>query len=141
MKNKGKLVISLIFTLGLISLGYYLIFVRFACLEPYDITKPKNKMIKDQTEGKINQYAIVYKSSRSMKQTIDLKAGVAKFYILHNGKGNFNVELKTRDQDSLIGVLVKTQGPFEDNIEINIPSDDAYILNVISSGEWTIAKY
>lgn len=141
MRNKGKLIISLIFTIGLISLGYYLIFVRFACLEPYDITKPKNKLIKDQTEGRVNQYAIVYKSSRSMKQTIDLKGGIAKFYILHNGTGNFYVELKTRAQDSLIGVLVKTQGPFEDNVEVNVPSDDAYILDVVTSGDWTIAKY
>jgi uncharacterized protein with ATP-grasp and redox domains len=58
--------------------------------------------------------------------------------IFHEGVSDYTVELRSTT-DSLISVLAKGTGDYEGVSQVNIPEQDAYLLNVITTGKWGIA--
>jgi hypothetical protein len=136
--SKFRLVISLLFVLAMGILGYYLIFSKWLLITSLlDFNSDSYKLEEISDNSKI-QYRLSYAGTGNLKQTIALNAGIAFFKMNHEGKSNFRVELRT-NTDSLITVLVNQDGNYSGIVETNIPTNDAYLLNVITRDRWDIA--
>jgi hypothetical protein len=136
--TKPKIFISLIFVIGLGILAYYLLFDRFLLLTGSLDPRTSRYKIEELAEKRKIQYRLAYKGNGNLKQTIHLNTGPAVFVIYHEGASDFLVELRSTT-DSLISVLVKEKGEYEGVSQVDIPEQDAYLLNVITSGNWGIA--
>jgi hypothetical protein len=136
--TKPKIIISLIFVIGLGILAYYLLFDRFLLLTESLDPRTNRYKIEELAEKRKIQYRLAYKGNGNLKQTIHLNTGPAVFVIYHEGPSDFLVELRT-NTDSLVSVLVKETGDYEGISQVEIPEQDAYLLNIITKGEWGIA--
>jgi hypothetical protein len=136
--SKPKIFISLLFVVGLGLLAYYLLFDRFLLLTGSLDPRTDRYKIEELAEKRKIQYRLAYKGTGNLKQTIHLNTGPAVFVIYHEGSSDFLVELRS-NRDSLISVLAKEVGDFEGVSQVNIPEQDAYLLNVVTSGSWGIA--
>ncbi len=136
--SKPKIFISLIFVIGLGILGYYLLFDRFILLSGSLDPRTSRYKIEELAEKRKIQYRLAYKGTGNLKQTIHLNSGLAVFILYHEGPSDFTVELRT-NKDSLVTVLAKENGKYEGISQVEIPEQDAYLLNVITSGYWEIA--
>lgn len=136
--TKPKIFISLIFVIGLGILAYYLLFDRFLLLTGSLDPRTSRYKIEELAEKRKIQYRLAYKGTGNLKQTIHLNTGTAVFVMFHEGSSDFLVELRT-NRDSLVTVLAKEKGDFEGVSQVEIPEQDAYLLNVITTGSWGIA--
>jgi len=136
--SKPKIFISLLFVILCAVLAYYLLFDRFLLLTGSLDPRTDRYKIEELAEKRKIQYRLAYKGTGNLKQTIHLNTGPAVFVIFHEGASDFTVELRTT-RDSLISVLAKESGDWEGVSQVNIPEQDAYLLNVITSGKWGIA--
>ncbi len=136
--SKPKIFFSLIFIIALGFLAYYLLFDRFLLLTRSLDPRTSRYKIEELAEKRKIQYRLAYKGNGNLKQTIHLNTGPAVFVIYHEGPSDFLVELRSTT-DSLISVLVKETGEYEGVSQVDIPEQDAYLLNVITSGNWGIA--
>lgn len=136
--SKPKIFFSLIFIIALGVLAYYLLFDRFLLLTRSLDPRTSRYKIEELAEKRKIQYRLAYKGNGNLKQTIHLNTGPAVFVIFHEGPSDFLVELRSTT-DSLISVLVKETGEYEGVSQVDIPEQDAYLLNVITSGNWGIA--
>jgi hypothetical protein len=136
--SKPKIFISLLFVILCAILAYYLLFDRFLLLTGSLDPRTDRYKIEELAEKRKIQYRLAYKGTGNLKQTIHLNTGPAVFVIFHEGSSDFTVELRTT-RDSLISVLAKESGDWEGVSQVNIPEQDAYLLNVITSGKWGIA--
>lgn len=136
--SKPKIFFSLIFIIALGVLAYYLLFDRFLLLTRSLDPRTSRYKIEELAEKRKIQYRLAYKGNGNLKQTIHLNTGPAVFVIYHEGPSDFLVELRSTT-DSLISVLVKETGEYEGVSQVDIPEQDAYLLNVITSGNWGIA--
>ena len=136
--TKFRLIISFLFVIGMVVLGYNLIFNKWLLLKSYlDPTSDEYKIEEIADNNKI-QYRLSYSGTGDLKQTIALNTGVAYFKLNHIGDANFRVELRT-NRDSLITVFVDQPGEYSGIVEVNIPTNDAYLLNVKTKDQWAIA--
>jgi hypothetical protein len=126
--TKGKLVVSLLFVLGLLAVGYWLL----------------NKNIKEMffpdavslfEEGKNIQYKFAYTGKGDKVNIISLNKGSSIFEFYHEGPGDFYIDVKTSD-GKLLKVLAQTKGNFEGKAELEIPQTDAYVFNIRTTGNW-----
>ncbi|MBI5403415.1 MAG: hypothetical protein HY959_08420 [Ignavibacteriae bacterium] len=136
--SKPKIFISLIFVILCAVLAYYLLFDRFLLITGALDPRSDRYKIEELAEKRKIQYRLAYKGTGNLKQTIHLNTGPAVFVIFHEGSSDFTVELRT-NRDSLITVLAKETGDWEGVSQVNIPEQDAYLLNVITTGKWGIA--
>lgn len=136
--TKPKIIISLIFVIVLGILAYYLLFDRFLLLTGSLDPRSSRYKIEELAEKRKIQYRLAYKGNGNLKQTIHLNTGPAVFVMYHEGPADFTVELRSTT-DSLISVLVKEKGEYEGVSQVDIPEQDAYLLNVITTGSWGIA--
>ena len=124
--SKAKLVVSFLFVAGLFVLAYFL-------LKPYVDTLLEPE--KTNIEGKKIQYRLAYNVRGDKTQIIHLNKGNALFEYYHEGPGSFYVDLKTND-GRLIKVLADSKGDYESKTELEVPSTDAYLLTVKTTGVW-----
>lgn len=126
--TKGKIVVSLLFVLGLLAVGYWLL----------------NKNIKEMffpddislyEEGKNIQYKFAYTGTGDKVNIISLNKGSSVFEFYHEGTGDFYIDVKTSD-GKLLKVLAQTKGNFEGKTELEIPQTDAYVFNIKTTGNW-----
>jgi hypothetical protein len=136
--SKPKIFFSLLFIIAAGILAYYLLFDRFLLLTGSLDPRTDRYKIEELAEKRKIQYRLAYKGTGNLKQTIHLNTGPAVFVIYHEGASDFLVELRTT-RDSLITVLVKDKGDYEGVSQVDIPEQDAYLLNVITTGSWGIA--
>lgn len=136
--SKPKIIISLLFVIGLGLLAYYLLFDRFLLLTGALDPRSDRYKIEELAEKRKIQYRLAYKGTGNLKQTIHLNTGPAVFVMFHEGGSDYTVELRSTT-DSLISVLAKGTGDYEGVSQVNIPEQDAYLLNVITAGKWGIA--
>jgi len=136
--SKPKIFISLLFVIAAAILAYYLLFDRFLLLTGALDPRSDRYKIEELAEKRKIQYRLAYKGTGNLKQTIHLNSGPAVFVIFHEGTSDFLVELRT-NRDSLITVLARENGDWDGVSQVEIPEQDAYLLNVITSGKWGIA--
>jgi hypothetical protein len=136
--SKPKIIISLLFVIALGFLAYYLLFDRFLLLTGSLDPRSDRYKIEELAEKRKIQYRLAYKGTGNLKQTIHLNTGPAVFVIYHEGESSYLVELRSTT-DSLISVLAQGTGDYDGVSQVNVPVEDAYLLNVITAGNWGIA--
>lgn len=126
--SKAKLIVSLLFVLGLLALGYWLL----------------NENLKDMfgtsaglftNEGKGDQYKFAYTGKGDKVNIISLNKGSSLFEFYHEGPGDFYLDVKTSD-GNLLKVLAQTKGNYEGKMELEIPKTDAYVFTIKTTGNW-----
>ena len=136
--TKFRLVISFLFVVGMIVLGYYLIFEKWILLKTLLDPSSEEYKIEEIADNNKVQYRLSYTGAGDLKQTIALNAGIAFFKMNHFGPSNFRVELRT-NTDSLFTVLVDQQGEYSGIVEVNVPTNDAYLLHIKTKDKWALA--
>lgn len=136
--TKFRLIVSFLFVVGMIILGYYLIFEKWLFVRSIIDPNSDEYKIEEIADNNKIQYRLSYSGTGDLKQTIALNTGIAFFKMNHFGAANFRVELKT-NRDSLISVLVDQPGDYSGIVEVNIPTNDAYLLNIITRDHWAVA--
>lgn len=136
--TKFRLIISFLFVVGMVVLGYYFIFQKWILIKSYLDPGSDEYKIEEIADNNKIQYRLSYQGTGDLKQTIALNTGIAFFKLNHLGEANFRVELRT-NRDSLMTVLVDQPGEYSGIVQVNIPTNDAYLLNVKTVDRWAIA--
>ena len=136
--TKFRLVISFLFVVGMVILAYYLIFDKWLLLKTILDPNSEEFKIEEIADNNKVQYRLSYTGNGDLKQAIALNTGIAFFKMNHFGPSNFRVELRT-NTDSLITVLADQNGEYSGIVEVNVPTNDAYLLYVKTKDHWAIA--
>lgn len=136
--TKFRLVISFLFVIAMGVLAYYLIFEKWILLKSIIDPGSEEYKIEEIADNNKVQYRLSYTGAGDLKQTIALNAGIAFFKMNHLGPSNFRVELRT-NTDSLFTVLVDQPGEYSGIVEVNIPTNDAYLLYIKTKDRWAVA--
>lgn len=110
----------------------------FACGKKSDKDKPTTQTQQQEPEKK-DQYRIAESYTGSREQIIDLIAGPATFEIEHEGNSTFNARLLNSD-GSLVEVLADVNGNYRGTKTITVPKTSSYILDVKTSGRWSVNR-
>ncbi|HWA07455.1 MAG TPA: hypothetical protein VG961_12960 [Ignavibacteria bacterium] len=86
-----------------------------------------------------DQYRIAEIFEGDKNQMHDLIKGPATFDIMHQGTGPFKITLLKND-GTLFAVLAEGTGDFKGKKELEIPETTAYILDVKSTGKWSVYR-
>lgn len=123
------------FTIGMLALLFY-IFEKYISTSSSILKSEKAGIEQAHDTNKI-QYRFSYKGNGNLKQIIHLNKGEAFFTSTHKGENNYSVALKTAN-DSLIKIIFNTKGNFKGYDIVNVPENNAYILDIRTDGEWEI---
>lgn len=127
-KSNFRLFVSLLFVLGLMALGYWIINNNLLDFLSGDSA--------DEIElGKGYQYRFAYTGTGNMTNIISLNRGSSLFEVFHEGKGDFYVDVKYAD-GRLLKVLAQTKGNYQGKMEVEVPETDAYTINIKTTGKW-----
>ncbi len=86
-----------------------------------------------------DQYRIAEMYSGSRQQIIDLIEGTATFDIEHQGDSTFTARLLNSD-GTLVAVLADVKGNYKGTKTITAPKTSAYILDVRTTGTWSVYR-
>jgi hypothetical protein len=118
-------------------IGLY--FGYMAIKRNFNYDNPINPTEKEAAEKKI-QYRLAYNDVQGNKtQTIALNKGAAVFEVDHKGDGEYLFLLKTTQGDSVLEIA-KGKGDFSIKKTFEVPQTTAYLLEVLTSGNWSF-KY
>jgi len=132
-----RILVSIFFFIGIAAIIYYL-YDRF--IYSGLSLSPGSHRIKTEeiADEKQIQYRFKHTGIGNKKQIISLNKGEAFFAFSHKGESNFIVELRNNN-DSLIALLVSERGDYNGYKTLNVSENEAFILNVITHGEWEIS--
>ena len=85
------------------------------------------------------QYRIYFAFDGDQSQIIDLIKGHAKFKMVYTGNSKFNAKL-LRTDGTLLTLLANENGPYSRKQVIDVPETGAYLLDVKTSGEWSLSR-
>jgi len=91
------------------------------------------------TTEKKDQYRMVENFQDSKTQIIDLIEGPATFDIKYEGNSTFTARRLNNDGD-LIDILADVSGPYKGTKLLNVPKTSSYILDVKTSGTWSVYR-
>jgi hypothetical protein len=129
MSSHLKFLISLLVIVSLITACS-----RSSRKEQQTIQTPK----KEEPESK-DQYRIAEMFTGSKAQIIDLIQGTADFKMEYEGDSTFTVRLLNPD-GSLVDVLADVSGSYKGKKTINVPKTGSYILDVKTTGRWSVYR-
>ena len=98
--------------------------------------KEKNKLVEKE---KKDQYRISDIFSDNKSQIIDLIEGDATFDIRYEGNTKFIARLLNSEGD-IVEILAESDGPYKGVKSIKVPKTTSYILDVKTTGNWSISK-
>ena len=102
--------------------------------------KGKEKVQKQNpTEDTSKQYKMSYSFDGDKTQIIDLMKGRAEFDLVYSGKSNFTARILNTD-GTLLAVLADVGGPYSQKQVIEVPETGTYLLDVKTSGEWSLSR-
>lgn len=131
MKNQAKTVFLIIISAILLS----------GCGNKKDNKVVDNYKVQPKDTMDINkdQYRIAEIFEGDKSQMHDLIKGPATFDIMHQGSGQYKIRLLKNDGTEF-AVLAEGSGDFKGKKEITIPETTAYILDVKSTGKWSVYR-
>lgn len=114
--------------------------LMFACSKKSekDKEKPQTQQQQPEPERK-DQYRIAEMYSGNKSQIIDLIEGTATFDIEHDGDSTFTARLLNPD-GSLVDVLAEVKGNYRGTKTITAPKTGSYILDVKTTGRWSVYR-
>ncbi len=122
----------------LISLTLILCLV-FSC-NLFKAEKDKNKTTTQKIEPeKKDQYRVAEIFSDNKSQIIDLIEGPATFDVEYRGNSSFSAKILNSD-GTLLAVLAEVTGPYKGTKTITAPKTTSYILDVRTSGDWSVYR-
>jgi len=129
MNNKIKFLVSLLVLFGLI----------IACSGNKSDKDKQTKQApyKDTTKINKDQYRMDETFSGNKNQIIDLIKGPATFVIAYYGTGHFKATIMYAD-GRVVDVLADVDGQYKAKKKIEIPETTAFILDVQTTGEWSV---
>jgi len=131
MKNQAKTVFLIIISAILLS----------GCGNKKDNKVVDNYKVQPKDTMDINkdQYRIAEIFDGDKSQMHDLIKGPATFDIMHQGSGPYKIRLLKNDGTEF-AILAEGSGDFKGKKEITIPETTAYILDVKSTGKWSVYR-
>ena len=94
---------------------------------------------KDTADINKDQYRIEEIFQGDKSQMHDLIKGPATFDIIHQWSGSFKIILLKNDW-TVFAVLAEGTGDFKGKKELVIPETTAYILDVTTTGKWSVYR-
>ncbi len=92
-----------------------------------------------QNESTSEQYKIFFNFNGDETQIIDLIKGTAEIILVYEGTSEFTARIFNTD-GTLFTELVDTHGPINDKQIISVPKTGAYLLEVKTTGEWSMNR-
>lgn len=92
-----------------------------------------------QNESTSEQYKIYFNFSGDASQIIDLIKGTAEINLVYKGTSGFTARLLNTD-GTLFTELVDKNGPVNQKQIISVPKTGAYLLEVKTTGEWSMNR-
>ncbi|NOS85322.1 MAG: hypothetical protein HOP31_09295 [Ignavibacteria bacterium] len=131
MKNHLKTAFSILFLLVLIA----------GCSKDKGKNFVDNYKVQSKDTIDINkdQYRIAEIFEGDKSQMHDLIKGPATFDIMHQGSGPYKIILLKND-GTVFAVLAEGTGDFKGKKELVIPETTAYILDVTTTGKWSVYR-
>lgn len=96
-----------------------------------------NKTVQNETISE--QYKIYFNFKGDESQIIDLIKGTAEINLVYEGTSKFTARLLNTD-GTLFTELVDMNGPVNDKQIISVPKTGAYLLEVRTTGEWSMNR-
>ena len=129
MSSNSKFLISLLIMASLM----------FACSKKSVKDKEKPQTQQQQEPERKDQYRIAEMYSGNKSQIIDLIEGTATFDIEHDGDSTFTARLLDPD-GTLVEVLAEVKGNYRGTKTITAPKTGSYILDVKTTGRWSVYR-
>jgi hypothetical protein len=89
---------------------------------------------------KKDQYRMAEIFENDKTQIIDLMEGPATFDIKYDGNSTFTCRLLNNLGDIVDILADNRQGPFKDTKSITVPKTSSYILDVKTTGSWSVYR-
>lgn len=99
--------------------------------------KSANKTI--HVESISEQYKIYFNFNGDESQIIDLMEGMAEINLVYEGTSKFTARILNTD-GTLFAELVDMDGPVNEKQIIPVPKTGAYLLDVKTTGEWSMNR-
>ena len=128
MSSHLKFLISLLVIVSLIT----------ACSRSSRKQQTTQTQKQEEPESK-DQYRIAEMFTGSKAQIIDLIQGTADFKIEYEGDSTCVMRLLNPD-GSLVDVLADVRGSYRGKKTINVPKTGSYILDVKTTGRWSVYR-
>lgn len=96
-----------------------------------------NKTVQNETSSE--QYKIYFNFNGDESQIIDLIKGTAEINLVYEGTSKFTARLLNSDR-TLFTELVDMNGPVNEKQIISVPKTGAYLLDVKTTGEWSMNR-
>ncbi len=129
MRNNLKFLFSLIVIAALV----------FACGKKSDKDKQTTETQQQQEPERKDQYRMSEMYTGNKAQIIDLIEGTATFEIEHEGDSTFTARLLNAD-GSLVELLADVKGNYRGTKTITVPKTSSYVLDVKTSGRWSVYR-
>lgn len=98
--------------------------------------KAQKQNQQDQTS---DQYKMYFNFDGDKTQIIDLIKGNAEFNVVYSGNSKFTAKILNAD-GTLLATLADVDGSYNQRREIDVPETGPYLLDVTTSGEWSLAR-
>ena len=92
-----------------------------------------------QNESVREQYKIYFNFKGDESQIIDLIKGTAELNLVYEGTSKFTARILNTD-GTLLADLVDMNGPVNEKQIISVPKTGAYLLDVKTTGEWSMGR-
>lgn len=92
-----------------------------------------------QNESVSEQYKIYFNFTGDESQIIDLIKGTVELNLIYEGTSKFTAKLLNTD-GTLLAELVDRNGPVNEKQIISVPKTGAYLLDVKTTGEWSMGR-
>jgi hypothetical protein len=103
-------------------------------------SKGKEKVQKQNPpEETSKQYKMSFNFDGDKSQIIDLIKGKAEFNIVYSGTSTFTAKILNTD-GSLLALLADVVGPYNQKRIVEVPETGTYLLDVKTSGEWSLFR-
>lgn len=103
------------------------------------IEEKEKQQTQNAAELSGEQYRISFSFEGNRNQIIDLIKGKAKFKLIYEENSKIYAVLMHTDGTQL-ALLANENGPFKREQVIEIPETGAYILDVRTTGEWSLSR-
>jgi hypothetical protein len=129
--------------LGFISVLVVIAFIGLLVKKdsPLFPDKEDNKTVSQQntSEEPKDQYRIGVTFTGDKSEIVDLVQGKATFDLTYLGNSKFTARILKPDGD-VIGVLADVTGHYKGTRMMEIPETGSYLMDVKTTGEWSIAR-
>ena len=92
-----------------------------------------------QNESVSEQYKIYFSFRGDESQIIDLIKGTVELNLIYEGTSKFTAKLLNTD-GTLLADLVDMNGPVNEKQIISVPKTGAYLLDVKTTGDWSMGR-